>query len=934
MRPLLLALVGLGLALTACSSDGVRFDRGLALTEASFSAESKPGGSAKVSLTYLPAGPLDADYTTFVHAEGEGGCRTTTDLPADAANPPTAWATTPVTREVTLSFPATCKAGELQLFTGLYDRKSYKRLKTLSPKTSDHRMALGHIDLVDGEPDSSMRSFSPASARLAQLLPHLRPWKGWAQAVGGTMLLALLLLFFRKPDPELSYEPPTSAARWLQWLPAIPFGIGLLTVLEFVKDDGYISFRYAYNLIHGEGLVFNTGERVEGYTNFLWTVLMAPFEALGLDLFQVCEWLAFGFAIPLFIAMARAMGRHTGFRRDASYLWGALLLATSSSFTLWSKSGLEQPLAMLLPMAGAYTLWRAREANSERGYIMSALLFAGACLTRPELHIFPIFFGLWLLVEAARQRRIDRGMWLWVAVILGITAPFHAWRYSYYGGLFPNTFYVKTGAGDFVWQEGLKKLREMFGFNYFGLLTLAMPFAFLNRRLLLEKLTIATVTVFFMAFMVKVGVDEMHWHRLYLPALPFAMLLAAIGLRELFDLLAQLRLPAAARVAALAGWLLVLTAASQCLAFTYREMNGFNGHGDLTGTYHPDLGKFLVRHERPGALVAFQDVGSTPYHAPDINFLDFIGLVDFTVARARNSYGLHAFIGSDPDGNKPKFNAEMREYYFKRNPEWAILTIYTPDSRQKAIADAFAKDPGPGALGDTYNNNPYQFEIWRDARFRKDYVHVRTWQRSRGYYLSLFRRRDLWEQTPGEVVLDAPPADMGGVTATFEGGLELLGSRIDNATDPSRGAETLERHEIMVTTWWRVPGPMEKDLNFFLHLNNKEGYQAPADHVPGDSMYPADRWKPGQIIEDRYLFQLPMNMRPGEYEVNLGAYVRSTGHRLAVTAGKQDGANRVGLGPLTVGRLYPLIHQLIPPTNLEVMRKYPERIVSSGRVGP
>jgi hypothetical protein len=127
---------------------------------------------------------------------------------------------------------------------------------------------------------------------------------------------------------------------------------------------------------------------------------------------------------------------------------------------------------------------------------------------------------------------------------------------------------------------------------------------------------------------------------------------------------------------------------------------------------------------------------------------------------------------------------------------------------------------------------------------------------------------------------------------------------------------------------------MEKDLNFFLHLNNKDGYQAPADHVPGDAMYPADRWKSGQIIEDRYLFQLPMNMRPGDYEVNLGAYVRSTGHRLAVTAGKQDGANRVGLGPLTVGRLYPLIHQLIPPTNLEVMRKYPERIVSSGRVGP
>lgn len=40
-------------------------------------------------------------------------------------------------------------------------------------------------------------------------------------------------------------------------------------------DDAYISFRYATNLIHGHGLVFNPGERVEGYSNFL-----APLENL------------------------------------------------------------------------------------------------------------------------------------------------------------------------------------------------------------------------------------------------------------------------------------------------------------------------------------------------------------------------------------------------------------------------------------------------------------------------------------------------------------------------------------------------------------------------------------------------------------------------------------------------------------------------------
>jgi hypothetical protein len=36
---------------------------------------------------------------------------------------------------------------------------------------------------------------------------------------------------------------------------------------EYVQDDAYISFAYARNLVEGNGLVFNVGERVEGYTN-------------------------------------------------------------------------------------------------------------------------------------------------------------------------------------------------------------------------------------------------------------------------------------------------------------------------------------------------------------------------------------------------------------------------------------------------------------------------------------------------------------------------------------------------------------------------------------------------------------------------------------------------------------------------------------------
>jgi|GEM_PF-1909000 len=56
-----------------------------------------------------------------------------------------------------------------------------------------------------------------------------------------------------------------------------------VSYFDFVCDDAFISFRYAKNLVtHGE-LVYNIGERIEGYTNFLWTLLIAGGIWLGAD---------------------------------------------------------------------------------------------------------------------------------------------------------------------------------------------------------------------------------------------------------------------------------------------------------------------------------------------------------------------------------------------------------------------------------------------------------------------------------------------------------------------------------------------------------------------------------------------------------------------------------------------------------------------------
>src|SRR5262245_25350105 len=41
-------------------------------------------------------------------------------------------------------------------------------------------------------------------------------------------------------------------------------------------DDAYISFRYADHLARGWGLVFNQWERVEGFSNLLWILILTP----------------------------------------------------------------------------------------------------------------------------------------------------------------------------------------------------------------------------------------------------------------------------------------------------------------------------------------------------------------------------------------------------------------------------------------------------------------------------------------------------------------------------------------------------------------------------------------------------------------------------------------------------------------------------------
>ncbi len=314
---------------------------------------------------------------------------------------------------------------------------------------------------------------------------------------------------------------------------ALLIGHGLLylrTLAWDVVDDAYISFRYARNLMEGHGLVFNIGEKVEGYTNFLWTVLLAPFIGLGIPpaLIAVLAGLAFG---GMTLWLAYRLGSWKGGPWVGAI--AALLLALDGSFALWSVGGMETAMFTCLVLAGAFAY--LREQSDPHRWPLSGLFFALAAMTRPEgVMLFAVTAGHQVLVRLFEERRLFKPRDL-IRILLfcGLWGSYFLGRWWYYGFFLPNTFYAKVA------PEGTRA-QIMRGVHY--LLTFArihlgyiswLPLAVLFLRRRVDRWTTYALGMIgaYGAYVVYVGGD---WSvgRFLVPPLPFFYLLLAQGLAE------------------------------------------------------------------------------------------------------------------------------------------------------------------------------------------------------------------------------------------------------------------------------------------------------------------------------------------------------------------------------------------------------------------
>jgi hypothetical protein len=412
-------------------------------------------------------------------------------------------------------------------------------------------------------------------------------------------------------------------------------------------DDTFISFRYARNLAEGNGLVFNPGERVEGYTNLLFVLLAAACFPLGLDPLLGTALVSVAAAagvLALTVRLGRALGAlaggdrrpgepdvagAVGFRPGIG-LGALVLLLTGEAFAYWSVIGLETVPFAALACAGLLLL--IREGRAERGHA-SAWVFILLSMTRPE---GAYVCGVALTAAAVLDRRRN-GNWRHVgrlAVTAGIAGAglmaLSAWRLWYYGSLVPNTFHAKVTGGPGQLLTGLRYLLDWAVSSPLLAASLLAPLALLSGRVRARLgrghpiWLVYSVVLSIVLYNVVVGGDSMPFFRFFAHVLPLLGLLAAFfaGASGLTGRLGP-------RAGALVAVLVVAIHAVAAHA-TVQPYRAFVAH--RTAVVGSAVGKWFGRHLPAGALMAVNTVGALPYRSR-LPTIDTLGLTDAAIAR-------------------------------------------------------------------------------------------------------------------------------------------------------------------------------------------------------------------------------------------------------------------------------------------------------------
>lgn len=500
-------------------------------------------------------------------------------------------------------------------------------------------------------------------------------------------------------------EKPTS--QWSELIVLISLGVSLVTVALYnyylqpwTLDDAYISFRYAENFAEGKGIVYNEGEYVEGYTCFLWVVLLAGLYKIGLDLPTTSKILGVLFTFITIFLMSRIHKIIKGTHWLVSVA-GVLILGSMGAFTSWAMSGMETSLTALLVFLSMLMFGALVSRNKESlvGYFLVGIIVSMAVMSRPDAGIILPMLVFCSFLHAIKEKQYLNP----VLIILGFLVlfiPYFIWRYNYYGWLLPNTFYVKVGSSKEQIKRGLT-----YAFYFLkGSFLIWAPFIMLQifpiKTLGSKGFAIfaMSLTVFLnMLYVISVGGDCMPAHRFYTPITP---LLVTVCAYTLF-------FPGASYIRSLILVVLIL-----CFNLWQLKNDPYLYEriiADVVAERGKETGLWLRENVPPNSLLATNTAGSVAYYSR-LKVIDMLGLNDEHIAHREIATLGKGFAGHEKGDGK---------YVLSRKPDYIMFGSATGNKEPRFVSDR---------------------EMAGEAEFRENYVYKQYFLPS-GRALHIYERK-------------------------------------------------------------------------------------------------------------------------------------------------------------------------------------------------
>ena len=439
----------------------------------------------------------------------------------------------------------------------------------------------------------------------------------------------------------------------------LPFFASVSRTFASSSDDPFITLRYAANLIHGYGAVFNQGQHVQGFTSplHLGVAVLAYLIPGGDDLLKLkLASLFFGI---LAIREAGILLYGLDIPRWARRT-GCVAVSTSWIVAFASGNGLETTLAMWLLMALTRRL--VLDGPSRRPALLAVIAFA-AVLARPDaLLVLACMAAVGLLIERPRAlwQRIS---WFGGAAVAVVGSALVG--LLYFDDVLPNTYYAKDIALGRAISGGATYLRSTLE---------SQTGSHAAQAILLVQLALLVAGIYAAVrrfphcgyliaviagqavFILKSGGDWMHGGRFAAPAVIPLIVVELLGLVYAASFVQHNARPVINQVACVAGGAVLIAASISLTVFPNPVWNlkgaddrslialgGYEQYSHIWAT----LPNYLTC-VRAGQLVAASEVGYLGFARQDLRILDIRGLTDRTIAKGSPASVKYPWGVADP----------------------------------------------------------------------------------------------------------------------------------------------------------------------------------------------------------------------------------------------------------------------------------------------